>query len=251
MQATLGGVTIPARIELRYAVRIPENEWVCPEGSVPESIPHSGAARHLHALISFWASRANRPVFAAQNLAVRWIQSRPSVGIDPDVCLLDPPPPGVASLSSLCLWKPGHVAPSVSFEIVSEKHPYKDYVGVHERYAALGARELFVLDPLLLGPKSLGGPIPIQVWRNDGVVFERVYMGQGPAFSEVLDAWVLIDDGLPELSNDHAGLERWPTEQVFERTEKERERAARLDVERRLAELESRFSTRTASGNEK
>lgn len=263
MHARLAHVTQAARIELRYTLRVPDGEWHCPEGGVPESVGHDLASRHLHALLAFWAARSTRNLFVAHNLAVRWVEARPRVGIDPDVCLLDPPPPDVASLRSLCLWKPAHVAPSVSFEIVSKRHPYKDYVTIHERYAALGARELFVLDPELLGPKSLGGPVPIQVWRSDGAIYERTYVGQGPAFSEVLGAWVFLEGGLPQIATDYAGRERWLTEQEFERTEKERERAekereraekereraekereraARLSVERRLAELEARIA---------
>jgi hypothetical protein len=47
---------------------------------------------------------------------------------------------------------------------------YKDYRDVHERYAAFGARELVVFDPLLFGPKSMGGPFSLQVWRRESGV---------------------------------------------------------------------------------
>jgi hypothetical protein len=272
MQATIVGVTQPVRIELRYPLRTREDEWAVPENwPVPQSIPHGIAVKHLESVLSFWASRQGRPIFVADELAVRWLQNRPSVGIDPDLCLLDPPPPDVLELTSLKLWIPGHVRPPLCIEVVSDNHPYKDYVEVQERYAAFGAPELVVFDPRLIGPKSLGGPFAIQVWRTDGSVFERTYAGSGPAFSETLSAWLRVDDGLPQIASDRAGTERWPTEAEFERTamereraekereraekereraekereraEKERERTQRLDLERRLAALEQRNET--------
>lgn len=209
----------------------------------------------LVAVLSLWASRQRRPLFVARSLALRWVQSRPAIGIDPDVCVLDPPPADVRTLRSLCLWKPGRIVPTVSFEVVRHAHPYKDYVGVHDRYAALGARELVVFDPMLVGPRSLGGPFALQVWRRDDIgVFGRQYAGPGPVFSEPLGAWLLADReaGLLRLADDRAGVARWPTAEEFERSEKERERsekererAARLDVERRLAALEESVRSRS------
>jgi Uma2 family endonuclease len=244
MRATLRAVSQPT-IELRYSVRAPLEEWVVPEGTVPESIPHSTCTTHLGALLSFWASRAERPLFVARNLAVRWLEARPAIGIDPDVCLLEPPPPEVESLSSLCLWKPGHVAPPLAFEVVSQSHPYKDYVGIQERYATIGTRELVVFDPQLQGPKSLGGPVLLQIWRRDaGDLFKRTYAGPGPVYCETLDAWLAEESGLLRISNDRAGHDRWLLEHESERAEKERlraenerARAARIELEERLAAL--------------
>ncbi len=268
MYAKLEPVTTGVQIELRYAVRGSEDDWAIPEDwPVPQSIAHGAAEDHLASVLRQWAKGAGRPLFVAKELAIRWLEEKPQIGIDPDVSLLDPPPPNVLGVRSLCLWKAGHVAPPLSFEIVSESHPYKDYAQVHERYAAFGARELVVFDPLLVGPRSLGGPFAIQVWRrNDAQIFERDYAGPGPVFSEVLGAWLLVDEQLPQVADDRAGLRRWPTEQDYERAEKERERAekeheraekereraekeheraekereraARLEVERRLAALE-------------
>ncbi|HET7542388.1 MAG TPA: Uma2 family endonuclease [Polyangiaceae bacterium] len=247
-------------IELRYRVRAPLEEWVVPEGTVPESIPHSSCTQHIWALLSFWAGSAARPVFVARNLAVRWLEARPAIGIDPDVCLLDPPPPEVESLSSLCLWKPGHVPPTLAFEVVSQSHPYKDYVGIQERYATIGTRELVVFDPLLQGPKSLGGPVLFQLWRRGSdELFERVYAGTGPVFCETLDAWLAEEGGLLRISRSRLGEDRWLTEQEYERsekerertekererTEKERERAARVEVEQRLTALEAALRDRS------
>lgn len=83
-----------------------------------------------------------------------------------------------------------HVAPSLCFEIVSANHPHKDYVAIQDRYAAMGTHELIVFDPLLAGPKSLGGPVPLQLWRREGGGggFARLHFGKDPVYSEVLDA---------------------------------------------------------------
>jgi hypothetical protein len=199
---------------------------------------------------------------------VRWLEERPAIGIDPDVCVLEPPPPGAERLSSLCLWKPGHRAPALCVEVVSPSHPYKDYVEIQDRYAALGTQELCVFDPLLAGPATLGGPVPLQLWRRDALgALGLVHFGAEPAFSEVLEAWLVPADAVLEVADDRAGKQRWLTgeqqaraekeheraekereraekeheraEKERERSEKEQERAARLELERRVTELEA------------
>jgi hypothetical protein len=257
MSETRAAVTIARQ----YAVRPQLEAWELPEGPVPESVPHDHAAEHLRRLLEAWAARSDRALFVACNLAVRWLEERPAIGIDPDVCVVEPPPPGADRLSSLCLWKAGHEAPALSIEVVSASHPYKDYVAIQDRYAALGTRELCVFDPLLAGPAALGGPVPLQLWRRDALgALVLVHFGAEPAFSEVLEAWLVPADALLEIADDRAGKLRWLTgeeaeraakereraakeheraEKERERAEKEHERAARLDLERRVAELEA------------
>lgn len=220
-------------VVVRYRVRPSEGSWVLPEGKVPESVPHDRAADHLVDVLRAWASSLERPVRVARNLGIRWLERAPRIGIDPDVCVLDPAPAEFDSLGSLCLWKPGHAPPSICFEIVSRKHPHKDYKDVHERYAALGARELVVFDPLLAGPASLGGPLKLQLWRRDACgAFERVAAGDGPLASEVLGCWISASErGELVFSADSAGEQRWLTGEERERAEKERERAERERAE--------------------
>src|SRR5437762_10988749 len=126
MHATLDSM-VGSGLAVRYRVRPSLEAWVLPEATVPQSIPHDDAAKHLQLVLEEWARHAGRPVRVARELAVRWIEAHPAVGIDPDVCLLDPPPAEVRDLTSLCLWKPGHRAPSICFEVVSTNHPHKDY----------------------------------------------------------------------------------------------------------------------------
>jgi hypothetical protein len=227
---------------------------------VPESPLHHTVAHRLTLLLEAWASTQPRPVSVLRNLALRFLEEYPQTGIDPDVCVLDPPPPDLDELGSLCLWKSGHVAPTICFEIVSANHPHKDYSALQDRYAALGTDELVVFDPLLAGPAALGGPVSLQLWRRDiSGGFERVHFSGSPAYSEVLDAWLVPDGRALHIADDRAGLKRWPTsaeraqaeaeraQAVAERAqaeadrareETERERQRREDVERRLRELE-------------
>mgnify|MGYP001559428394 CR=1 FL=1 len=217
-----------------------------PEGNVPESIPHYEIAEQIRAVLAAWAEGLDRPVRLARNLAIRWLERLPQIGIDPDVCVLDPAPPDADTLVSLCLWKPGHFAPSLCFEVVSANHPHKDYKDVHERYAAVGARELVVFDPFLLGPASLGGPMRFQLWRTDACgAFERVATGDGPVYSEVLGCWLSASDRELVFSNDRAGRERWQSREERERTEKERERAEKERALARVEELETRLGKTT------
>jgi hypothetical protein len=257
MHATLVAVTRSpaAAVSLRYAVdKIPE-AWVLPEGTVPQSIPHDTVAEYLKLVLLAWAARTSRPVKIARDLAIRWLEQMPQIGIDPDVCVLQPPPPGAEDLASLCLWKPGHYSPPLCIEVVSANHPHKDYASIQDRYALIGTRELVVFDPLLVGPPSLGGPVALQLWRRDELgIFERVHFADEPVYSRVLEGWLVPRDRLLCIADDPRGERLWLTgeeseraekereraEKERERAEKERERAARQDLERRVRELEDR-----------
>jgi Uma2 family endonuclease len=279
--ATLAGVE-PAHpisprksgIALRYAVPLSLDEtrlesWLIPEGTVPESVVHDEAAQHFRLLLECWIERTGRSAVVGRNLAIRFYESHPRIGIDPDVCLIEPQPEGFADLESLRLWHADHAPPPFCLEVVSKHHPNKDYTAIQDRYAALGAAEVAVFDPTLAGPKALGGPALLQLWRRDELgVLERVAFGSDPAYSTVLDAWLIPESRLLRIAEDRAGTRLWPTaaereraekereraekereraekereraEKERERAEKERERAARLELEQRLLELERR-----------
>lgn len=247
-------MSLPAAVMLRYAVRGAPESWVLSEDPVPESILHDNVAEHLLLLLKAWAVRSGRNVWIARNLAVRWVEAAPRIGIDPDVCVLEPAPENPLGVTSLRLWE-GHAAPPLCFEIVSPNHPHKDYGAVQDRYASLGAKELIVFDPLLSGPKSLGGPAALQVWRRDEMgIFERVHFGGEPGYSVVLGAWVHPVGQFLEIADDRGGTRFWQTAEQHERAEKEHERAekereraekereqrARMALEQRVAELEAR-----------
>ena len=249
-------------VSLRYRVGRNPEAWVLPEGTVPEATSHDAAVARSCSILRAWAERTGNGARIARNLAVRWMPDHPRTGIDPDVAVLLPGPADFDDLSSYRVWEPGRPPPPLAIEIVSGGHPYKDYGWVHEGYAALGAAELLVFDPLLLGPKSLGGPVALQLWRRDVTgAFERVHFGNEPVYSHVLDAWFSATGRRLDISDDRAGTRRWPTieesaeqaataaraeteraraETERTRAEAERERALREDLERRLRELERR-----------
>jgi hypothetical protein len=212
--------------------------WVLPEGPVPESTLHDEVVALMVLLLVAWAARTGRPARAARNRALRYDEAHPREGLDPDVALYEPPPPGFDELASVCTWLPGHEAPKVALEVVSAGHPYKDYVEGPERYAASGAGELWVFDPLLAGPRAGGGPHRVQVWARDGRgELVRVYAGPGPVRSPYLGAWLVVTEGGKRLrlSDDRAGRRLWPTGEEAALAAKEAERAAK-EIERAAKE---------------
>lgn len=259
------------RVELAFEVPWTHPSWVLEDDEVmPESAMQDEAAQTI---VSTWRCRARaegRAVRVRRNLAVRWDEEHPAVGVDPDVCLLDPPPDAPdAELTSLCLWKPGTHPPRVALEIVSARTAEKDYGDGLRKYAASGTHELWVFDPLSLGPSGDGGPWVLQVWtRSRNALFRRVYAGEGPARSDALGAWLVVTrDGLSlRVSDDEDGTRLWPTEEEeaernraameAERAAKETERAAK-DAERaakeaalaRVAELEALLAASRGTSN--
>jgi Uma2 family endonuclease len=239
-------------IELHYRIEPALEAWVLPEVEVPESRLHDLIARHLVELLDAWLARSGLDAIVARNLAIRWLRDAPRVGVDPDVCLIRPAPPDPDRMSSLCLWKPGTSAPVLAIEIVSEHHPYKDYAAVQEKYAACGVEELWVLDPLLVGPRRLGGPVPLQIWRRTAEgAFARCFTGKAPYQSSVVGAWIAVTEGGVWIADDARGESRWltPAEQEraakeTERAAKETERAKRLELERQVKDLEARLRER-------
>ncbi len=206
---------------------------------MPESIVHDQAVELLKALLAAWAARAGRAL-VVRNLAVRWDEAQPQVGVDPDVCVLSPPPPDAADLRSVRTWMPGHAAPALAIEVVSETNPHKDYVLAPEKYAASGTGELWIFDPLLAGPVSRGGPLRLQIWQRGGDdKFTRVYAGDGPAFSPFLRAFVMpTDEGRRlRIAEDAEATKFWLTAEEAERAAKETERAAK-ETERTAKEAE-------------
>jgi Uma2 family endonuclease len=213
-------------VELSYSLSAIPDDWELPDDIAvpPESRHHDLTIDRLRALLSAWITRSGRDAIITRNLAVRWIQERPNVGIDPDIALIEPSPPDADELLSLTLWKPGNPVPRFAVEVVSQSHPYKDYGVVQERYAAFGVGELVVLDARLLGPRKLGGPFAIQIWRSGAGRFSRVYAGSGPAHSEVLGAWIQFEDFVVQISDECDGTKRWLTEiETLERRVRELE----------------------------
>jgi Uma2 family endonuclease len=201
-------------VAVRYDVPVVADDWILPEVPVPESVPHRSIVELVAALLAAWTARAGRDAFVARNLAFRWNEARPRIGVDPDVCLLEPSPPDAETLQSALLWKPGHSAPRLAIEVVSRNHPYKDYSVVPDKYAASGVGELWVFDSELIGPRTRGGPHRLQLWtRSEDASFVRRYAGDGPMLSPFLNAWAFAADEGHRLriSDDEACRSLWLT----------------------------------------
>jgi Uma2 family endonuclease len=245
----------PPRIAIRFDVPSTHPRWVLEDATVPESGPQDNATRAMDSTWQAWRSRTRRVVRIHRNLAVRWNPRNPRIGVDPDLCLLEPPPatPDEA-LSSLRTWEPGNAAPRVAFEVVSENNADKDYRDGPRKYAAAGVGELWVFDPQRLGPDDDEGPWVLQVWRrDDDNVFRRVYAGDGPAWSEFFGAWLVVSSNgmLLRMSDDAEGTKLWPTEgedAEQQRAEKEYERAAKERALARVAEVEALLAAMRGSG---
>ena len=115
-----------ARVYLRYEVPRTRPDWTLPEEPVPESKPHDLTIDLLKAILLAWIARTGRRAEIARNLAVRWDQAHPNRGMDPDLCLIEPPTPEGDDLESLATWEPGHAPPRLAIEVVSSKAA-KDY----------------------------------------------------------------------------------------------------------------------------
>jgi Uma2 family endonuclease len=205
----------PPRVAIRFDVPWTHASWVLEDTTVPESGPQDNATRTMDSTWQGWRGRTGRVVCIHRNLAVRWNPRNPRIGVDPDLCLLEPPPatPGEA-LTSLRTWEPGNAAPRVAFEVVSESNADKDYRDGPRKHAAAGVGELWVFDPQRLGPEDDDGPWVLQVWgRDEEGVFQLVVASGGM---------------LLRMSDDPEGTKLWPTEGEDagqQRAEKERERA--------------------------
>jgi hypothetical protein len=210
---------------------------------VPESDTHDEAIDYLKALLLAWARRTERNVKIARNLGLRWIPEEPRAGFDPDLCVLEPAPPADEPRATLALWE--HAPPILAIEVVSPSHPYKDYIDTPDRAAAAGIEELWIYDPMTAGPKALGGPFLLQIWRRaESGSFERIFAGDDPAYSEALEAWLHPHAGrLPaqaklRISDTSGGETFWLTGEEQERVLAARERQRREAAERRVKELE-------------
>jgi Uma2 family endonuclease len=234
---TVMAASVPRSFSVRYNVPAVREEWTLPEEPMPESQPHDLVLDLLKLLLLAWMRRIGLDAQVARNLAVRWDEAHPNIGVDPDLCVVAPRTPEGDDLSSLCLWKEGHRPPMLAVEVVSENHPRKDYVSAPDRYAASGTEELWIFDPKLAGPKSHGGPFRIQLWRRgpDGE-FTREHAGEGPVRSPAVGGWLMaVDEGRRlRIAEDEALTAWWMTPEEAERAAKEAALAKVAELEEQL-----------------
>jgi Uma2 family endonuclease len=232
-------------VRVSYDVPPWHERWALEDDvTMPETPLHERIIDLLKMILRAWVAREGRDAMVGSNIALRWNRAHPRVGVDPDVYLVEPAPPGGERIQSLRLWERGHVAPRIAVEIVSGSNPGKDYGEAPEKYAASGVRELWVFDPLLKGPPLHGGPHLLQIWRRTAKgAFRRVYAGTGPALSRELGIWLVVTEGGTRLrlAQDAAGAALWPTEAEAERSARQAERVARqaeMEAERAAKEAE-------------
>jgi len=215
MDSAVAKASRPPSVRLAPETPDAEDAWVLPEEDMPESNRHRDTVRLLEQILLAFVARTGRDALVAANLACRWNGAKRSLGVDPDIALIEPAPPEGADTDSLLLWESGHVPPRFAIEVVSSTNAPKDYVDAPAKYARLGTRELVIFDPRRIGPKVLGGPHVLQVWRRDepSARMARAYAGSGPAFSEELGAWlVMTSSRWLRMADDAEGRSLWLTE---------------------------------------
>ena len=234
-------------VDVVFAVPRWSERWVLEDDvTMAEGSEHRLTCELLEEILRAWVERTARGATVYANLAVRWDEEHPTIGVDPDVCLVEPSPPD-PKIQSLCTWLEGHHPPRVAVEVVSPRTASKDYVDGPAKYAASGTREVWVFDPKRAGRGWMGGPWVLQLWRRSRAgAFRQAYAGDGPAYSKELGAWLAVtDDGTRlRIADDEAGERLWWTgkETADARAEAERTRAdverTRADVERTRADAE-------------
>jgi hypothetical protein len=120
-------------------------------------------------------------------------------------------------------------------EIVSEDWK-KDYEDAPAKYAQLGTRELVIFDPeAATSDVGRGARVPFQLYRRDADgAFVLVYRGEGPAWSEQIDAF-LVAQRVGEtvrlrVARDAAGNDFVPTAEERAATAEERVRVLEAEL---------------------
>ena len=232
----------------------PAHWYIEDEEKVAQARPHYLRATRIVALLLGWKARTGRDVQAGSELALRWDESNPGAGVDPDVYVVEPPPPEGDAVTSLKLWQTGHFPPLLCVEIVSPSRPGKDYTP--DRYALSGVGELWVFDPDSRRAQDHGRAVP-----HPGVAARR--RGELPARLRGRRPRLLDGDSTDGSSRSTRG-ERWASRTIrrgtrwwltleeMERASKEAERAAKedalraVDAERSAKEAERAAKNRLA-----
>jgi len=216
----------------------PPEHWYLSDGfTMPITLKTQHRENTLQQTFEARIARTLGDATIAANVALRWDQSHPGVGVDPDLLWVEPALPGGAR--SVLTWEKGCGVLRIAVEVVGRETAHKDYNHGPAKYAASGTRELWVFDPDGYGRTDGGeGPWVLQVWRKTRSGFRRVYAGDGPVRSTELDAWLVVVGDLLRVADDREGTKLWPT------TAEERDRAlARAEAaEARIRELEAKLA---------
>src|SRR5207248_3321457 len=80
------------RVALHYDVDRSSDDWTLPDEDfiVPERRAHDVATERGRDLLDAWGKRTRRNLMVCRNIGVRWDEEHPSVGFDPDLCVIEP-----------------------------------------------------------------------------------------------------------------------------------------------------------------
>jgi Uma2 family endonuclease len=240
-----------------YELTLRPDRWtLMDDPPMPDPVLQDQSTRTLVLVLEHRIATRGMNASTGAHLAVRWDHAHPTVGVDPDVYLVEPAL--APDTTSLRVWEAGRQPPRLAVEIVSQSTADVDYLDKPERYAASGTRELWIFDPQGFGPSvaALGGPYRLQVWRRVAKdKFKRIFAGEGPGYSRELGAWIVVTSEGRELrlADDRAGTRLWPTAAEAERQAREVAETAReaaetaREVERQAREAAER-ETEKAQG---
>ena len=200
----------PQPVAVGYEGDFPPEHWYLSDGfMMPITRDTQRREDVIQGTFDAYVARTRRDASILANVALRWDELHADVGVDPDVMWIEPALP--AGMRSVLTLKPGVSPPRVAVEIVSEKTAHKDYTYGPVKYGTSRTRELWVFDPEGFGPRDVGGPWVLQVWRRARATFKQVYAGDGPCFSRELGAWIVVVGDKLRVANDRAGKDLWPT----------------------------------------
>ena len=193
-----------------WAPAPPEHWYLTDDFNMPVTADTQRRENTLQSVFEAAVARGRRDASILANVALRWDQAHPGVGVDPDIMWLEPAlPEGRRSALS---WEEGTGVPRLAVEVVGRDTAHKDYNYGPGKYAASGVSELWVFDPDGYGRRDDGdGPHVLQVWRRTRAGFQRVYAGAGPVRTEELDAWLVVSDDTLRVADDREGRALWPT----------------------------------------
>jgi Uma2 family endonuclease len=216
----------------------PADWYIEDDEIVPQSVEHQEHEVRLQSVLKAWNARTGRNLLVGCELAFRWDETEKGVGVDPDVFVVEMPPREAnGNVYSVRTWKDRNVPPMLAIEIVSRHRPGKDYSQSPLKHDALGTFELWVFDPELHGHTKEQPSVRLQLFqRETNARLVQTYAGEGPVYSEALEAWVTVVDDQLVISSDREGKDRWPT---LEETAQRRadEEAKRADEEAKRADV--------------
>ena len=162
-----------------WAPAPPEHWYLTDDFNMPVTADTQRRENTLQSVFEAHVARHGRDASILANVAFRWDQAHPGVGVDPDILWLEPALP--EGRRSVLTWEEGTGVPRLAVEVVGRDTAHKDYNHGPGKYAASGVDELWVFDPDGFGRRDDGdGPHLLQVGRRTRTGFPPIYPGACP-----------------------------------------------------------------------